>query len=88
MHIGGIELGHHYTVSPGRVGDAKTQDAILEAGPRVDRGKPVKRLVTLLVRIAVTPINNLLSWNCLFPYKGEVQSSRSGLYKQFVPIFL
>jgi hypothetical protein len=86
MHVGRIELGHHHGVRPGRVGHAEPEYAILKAGPCVDRREPVKTLVTLLVGIAVTPVDDLLGRYGLFPYKGEVTCSGSCLYELVVPI--
>ena len=71
MHVGRIELGHHNAIRPGRVGHAEAQNAILKAGPGVDRGEPVKRLVSLLVGIAISPVDRLF----LYFY-------RPGLYLQ------
>ena len=42
VHVGGVELGHHNAVCPGRVGHAEPEDAILETGPGVDRSEPVE----------------------------------------------
>ena len=72
MHVSGIELCHYDRVSPGRIGNAQTQYAILKAGPGVDGREPVEALVSLLVRIAITPVDNLLCWNCLLPYEGKI----------------
>ena len=73
MHVSGVDLCHHDRVCPGRIGDAQTQYAILKAGPGVDGCKPVKALVSLLVRIAITPVDNLLSWDGLLPYEVEIE---------------
>ena len=85
MHVSRIELGYHYGVSPGRVGDAQPEYPILETCPCVDGGEPVKGLVPLLVGIAITPIDDLLGRDGLFPYKGEVTASGSCLY-ELIPI--
>jgi hypothetical protein len=71
VHIRRVELGHYNGVGPGRVGDGQPEDAIFKTGPGVDRGKPVKRLVPLLVGIAVSPVDRLF----LYFY-------RPGLYLQ------
>jgi len=75
VHVGRVELGHNHGVCPGGVRDAQPKYAILEARPGIDRGEPVKTLVPLLVGIAITPIDNLLGRDGLFPYKGEVTAS-------------
>ena len=59
VHVGRVELGHHNAICPGRVGDGQPEDPILETGPGVDRREPIKRLVSLLVGVAVSPVNRL-----------------------------
>jgi len=71
VHVGRVELGHHHGVGPGRVRDAQPQYAILETSPGIDRGEPIEGLVSLLVGIAVTPVDRLF----LYFY-------RPGLYLQ------
>ena len=71
MHVGRVELGHHDGVGPGRIGDGQPEDTILETSAGVDRGEPVKRLVSLLIGIAVAPVDRLF----LYFY-------RPGLYLQ------
>jgi len=71
VHVGRVELGHHYRIGPGRVSDAKPEDAILETGSCVDRGEPIEGLVSLLIGIAVAPVDRLF----LYFY-------RPGLYLQ------
>ena len=75
MHVGRVELGHYHGVGPGRIGHAQTQYAVLETGPGVNGGEPVKALVSLLVRVAITPVDNLLSWDGFLPYEIEIESS-------------
>ena len=72
MHVSRIELCNDNGVCPGGVGDAQPEDPILKTCSGIDGGEPVKRLVPLLVRIAITPVDNLLSRYCLFPDEGEV----------------
>jgi len=72
MHIGRVELCNNNGVGPGRVGNAQPKDTVFKAGSGVNGRKPVKALVSLLVGIAISPVNNLLSWNGLFPNKGKV----------------
>jgi len=88
VHVGGVELGHHNTICPGRVGDGQPEDAILETSACVDGRKPVKRLVALLVGIAVTPVDDLLSWDGFFPDQIVIESCGPCLYERFIPIFL
>ena len=72
MHVSRIELCNDNGVCPGGVGDAQPEDPILKTCAGIDGGKPVEGLVPLLVRIAITPVDNLLGWDCLLPYEGEV----------------
>ena len=72
MHVSRVELCNNNGVGPGRVGHAQPENTVLETSTGIDSGEPVKRLVPLLVRIAITPVDNLLSGNCLLPYEGEV----------------
>ena len=72
MHVSRVELCNNNGVGPGGVGDAQTEDTVLKPCSGIDGGEPVKRLVPLLVRIAITPVDNLLGWDCFLPYKGEV----------------
>ena len=37
VHVGRVELGHHYRICPGRVGDGQPEDAILETSACVDQ---------------------------------------------------
>ena len=72
VHVGRVELGHHNGVCPGGVCNAQTKNAILKSGPGIDGRKPVEALVPLLVGVAISPVDNLLSRDCLLPYKGEI----------------
>ena len=72
MHVSRIELCNDNGVCPGRVGNAQAKNAILKTCAGVDGGEPVERLVPLLVRIAITPVDNLLGWDCLLPYESKV----------------
>ena len=80
VHVGRVELGNDHGVGPSRVCNAPPEDAILEPGPGIDGCEPVEGLVPLLVGIAITPVDDLLGRDSLFPYKGEVASSGSCLY--------
>ena len=62
MHVGGIELGHHDAVGPGRIGDGESQNAVFNIGAQVGSREPIEALVTLLVRIAVTPVDRGVSY--------------------------
>ena len=62
VHVGGIELCHYDGVGPGRVSDAQPQNAVFNIGPQISTGKPIEALVTLLVRIAVTPVDRGVSY--------------------------
>jgi len=79
VHVSRVELGHHDAIGPGGVCNAKPENAVLEACGSVDGRPPVERLITLLVGVAVAPVDNLLSWDGLFPYEVEVA---------VIPIFL
>ena len=83
MHVRGIELCNNDRIGPGRVRNTQTKNAVLETCASVNCGEPVKRLVALLVGIAVTPVNYLLGRNGLLPYEGEVPPGGSCFYELF-----
>ena len=62
MHVSGIELCHHDAVGPGRVGDGEPQNAVFNIGAQISRCKPIEALVTLLIWVAVTPVDRGVSY--------------------------
>ena len=62
MHVSGIELGHHDAVGPGRVGDGEPQNAVFNVCSKVSRCEPIEALVTLLIWVAVTPVDRGVSY--------------------------
>ena len=60
VHIGRVELGHHHTIRPGRVGDGQPEDAILETSACVDQ----------------VPRYFCRAWTISSPHRGGGRSSR------------